>query len=148
MLGLAPVHPPYLKKQEEPLNPAYTSHLRAAIGGTTMYNPFSAKGRLNRTGFLGVIAIAATAKLVLFLAIALFIHRNIEGTAAVASVTAMALLAATAAWFTCAQSVRRLHDIAKRGEWVVVAFIPAVNLVFYLYLLVAPGTTGTNRFGR
>ena len=43
--------------------------------------------------------------------------------------------------------VRRLHDRDHAGWWVLLILVPVVNLLFYIYLLVAPGTGGGNRFG-
>lgn len=43
--------------------------------------------------------------------------------------------------------VRRLHDRDHAGWWALLALVPVVNLLFSIYLLVAPGTAGGNRFG-
>jgi Predicted membrane protein len=43
--------------------------------------------------------------------------------------------------------VRRLHDLNKSWTWIFILFIPLVNFLFYLYLLFAKGTVGSNRFG-
>ena len=43
--------------------------------------------------------------------------------------------------------IRRLHDLNKSGWWLLVGFVPYVNIVFGLYVLFAPGTTGYNRYG-
>jgi uncharacterized membrane protein YhaH (DUF805 family) len=45
-----------------------------------------------------------------------------------------------------AVSVRRMHDLDKSGWMVLLALVPLVNF-YYLYLLVQPGTPGSNRFG-
>jgi uncharacterized membrane protein YhaH (DUF805 family) len=47
-------------------------------------------------------------------------------------------------------TVRRLHDLDRTGWWVVTAFIPFLNFVFGIILLIwcaQPGTEGSNRFG-
>ncbi|MBQ7454340.1 MAG: DUF805 domain-containing protein [Selenomonadaceae bacterium] len=44
-------------------------------------------------------------------------------------------------------SVRRLHDLDKRGWFIFLLFVPAVNLIFMAYLFIAPGTIGNNRYG-
>lgn len=43
--------------------------------------------------------------------------------------------------------IRRLHDLDKSGWFVFIMFVPIINLLFIVYLLVAKGTTGLNRFG-
>lgn len=43
--------------------------------------------------------------------------------------------------------IRRLHDLDKSGWLVLIMLIPIINLLFIVYLLVAKGTTGPNRFG-
>ncbi|WP_114950795.1 DUF805 domain-containing protein [Sphingosinicella terrae] len=45
-----------------------------------------------------------------------------------------------------AVSIRRLHDIGKSGWFVLLAFVPLVNL-YLLYLYVQPGTQGPNEYG-
>ena len=42
---------------------------------------------------------------------------------------------------------RRLHDINKSGWLMLLLIIPLVNLIFMIYLLLARGTDGANRFG-
>lgn len=46
-----------------------------------------------------------------------------------------------------AVTIGRLHDLDRSGWWLLVGLIPIVNLAFGIYLLVAPGTAGSNRFG-
>ena len=43
-------------------------------------------------------------------------------------------------------SVRRLHDFAKSGWWMLWAVVPLFNLALALALLFHPGTEGANRF--
>ena len=45
-----------------------------------------------------------------------------------------------------AAAIRRLHDGNKSGWFLLLSFIPIVNF-YFLYLLIARGTPGTNRFG-
>ncbi len=42
--------------------------------------------------------------------------------------------------------VRRLHDLNRSGWYLLLAFIPLVNLVIILYLLFAPGKVEGNRW--
>lgn len=43
--------------------------------------------------------------------------------------------------------IRRLHDLDKDGFFVIAAFIPTVNFIFYLYLAIVKGTSGPNKYG-
>lgn len=45
-----------------------------------------------------------------------------------------------------AVGVRRMHDIGKSGLFVLLAFIPLVNL-FFLYLCILEGQPGANKWG-
>lgn len=42
---------------------------------------------------------------------------------------------------------RRLHDFEVSGWWTLFLLLPIFQFVFVIYLLVAPGTSGANRFG-
>ena len=44
-------------------------------------------------------------------------------------------------------AVRRLHDLDRPTWWIVGNFVPIVNVLFSLYLLLAKGTTGPNQYG-
>lgn len=44
-------------------------------------------------------------------------------------------------------SIRRLHDLDKSGWLCLLSFIPLINVLYSLYIYLAPGTPGPNRFG-
>lgn len=48
---------------------------------------------------------------------------------------------------TLTLSIRRLHDVGRCGLWVLFAFIPLLNLIFFLYLICKRGDTGPNDYG-
>lgn len=50
-------------------------------------------------------------------------------------------------WFTIAQDVKRLHDVDKSGWFIILLFIPIINFILGLYMLLADGTVGPNRYG-
>lgn len=50
-------------------------------------------------------------------------------------------------WFTIAQDVKRLHDVDKSGWLIILLLIPIVNFILGLYMLLADGTVGPNRYG-
>ncbi|WP_158583555.1 DUF805 domain-containing protein [Salinisphaera sp. Q1T1-3] len=43
---------------------------------------------------------------------------------------------------------RRLHDVNITGWAAVLTFVPLINIVFDLFLMLAPGTRGDNKYGR
>ncbi len=44
-------------------------------------------------------------------------------------------------------NIRRMHDMNKSGWWLLLVFVPFINLLFVLYMFFAKGTQGSNRFG-
>ena len=44
-------------------------------------------------------------------------------------------------------SIRRLHDLNKSGWFLLIWLIPFVNIIFLLYMCLAPGTVGYNKYG-
>ena len=42
---------------------------------------------------------------------------------------------------------RRLNDLNRSGWWFLLNFIPIVSLILAIYLMLFPGTEGTNSFG-
>lgn len=45
------------------------------------------------------------------------------------------------------QSVKRLHDVNRKGSLCILLIVPIVGALFFLYLVFAKGTTGNNEFG-
>ena len=46
-------------------------------------------------------------------------------------------------WFIC---VQRLHDCNKSGIWMLLKFVPFLNLCLFLYICFMPGTESENQF--
>ena len=46
-----------------------------------------------------------------------------------------------------AVGVRRLHDLAKSGWWLLIIFIPLIGVLVLLFWFVQRGTVGPNEFG-
>ena len=42
---------------------------------------------------------------------------------------------------------RRLHDLGKSAYWLLLFFVPLVNGLFLIYLLVRKGQIGPNQYG-
>lgn len=43
--------------------------------------------------------------------------------------------------------IKRLHDLGKSGYWVLLMFVPLVNIIFLIYLLLAKGEPTENKYG-
>ena len=44
-------------------------------------------------------------------------------------------------------SVRRLHDLGKSGGYILLFFVPIINVALFIYLFFAKGTVGCNEYG-
>lgn len=45
------------------------------------------------------------------------------------------------------QEVKRLHDTNNSGWCALARFIPLINYIFFIYLIIQDGTTGPNKYG-
>jgi len=125
----------------ESLKPGYQGR------GMIVYEPLSVLSLRQRLGRLRFACYQFGAALLTGLLIALFLLLSVEllpqwvGWSVVA-VTSVALLV-----YQIGLLVRRLHDMEKSGWWVILAFVPLVNLPFQLYLYLGDGSSMVNRFG-
>jgi uncharacterized membrane protein YhaH (DUF805 family) len=99
---------------------------------------FSFEGRVRRTTFWMVI-------IPLFLIgmggnVLILINNELAGLAV--------LLAIPIVWINLAIYVKRWHDLNMSGWMTLTLFIPFVNLLLALFLGLAPGTSGPNKYGR
>ena len=100
---------------------------------------FSLEGRLNRKPyFFGNLAIGIISSIITFITshssgILISILGFIVGVAIIIGGVSLV--------------VKRLHDLDKGGLFALLMLIPIVDFFFGLYLLVAKGTEGVNRFG-
>ena len=107
---------------------------------TNAYTTF--EGRLNRLAFC-VMGLKAFAVFIVVCVAAGFLF----GVSEIAGyiLTGCAIIAITIC--NISLSVRRLHDLNRSGWWVILLFIPWVDLVAGLYVIFAPGTVGKNDYG-
>lgn len=106
---------------------------------------FTSKGRLNRKSYIYRS---------LFLSLVLGIIQGILELATVA-IEALELLFAVMILVLCIfgfvagimMLARRLHDLDKSGWWMLLLFVPLVNILFYIYILFFKGTEGPNQYG-
>ena len=50
------------------------------------------------------------------------------------------------AYLVIVVGIRRLHDLNRSGSYLLLAFVPFVNVVMILYLLFAPGKAESNKW--
>jgi uncharacterized membrane protein YhaH (DUF805 family) len=46
------------------------------------------------------------------------------------------------------QTIKRLYDIGRIGEWALILLIPFLNIIFCLYLMFKTGQKGSNQYGK
>ena len=108
---------------------------------------FTTEGRLNRFPYFKYLILLWLASFV-FGAVFSFAGAILTGTT-----DSMLTVIPTGVFSMCTSvgsimiGIRRLHDLDKSGWFMLVILIPFVNLIFALYLLLASGTAGQNRYG-
>lgn len=109
------------------------------------FNPFEFEGRLGRLQYFGFGVIWA---IILFV-VAFAIGAGAGPDQEVGAGGSLALLGLMLLFYlaTISYGIRRLHDFDKSGLWYLLTFVPFVNLVMGLILLLAPGTPGANAYG-
>ncbi len=120
-------------------------------------NPLSPSGRFGRLSFIGWYGffniVFFMASIGLSLAAGIFSLTTLSLDSHFAdALTGLAGLGYAALsvlyiYFYIVLAVRRLHDLNKSGWLLLLILLPAVNIFFILYLLLASGTPGPNRFG-
>ncbi|WP_298142282.1 DUF805 domain-containing protein [uncultured Acinetobacter sp.] len=50
-------------------------------------------------------------------------------------------------YFAFVITIRRLHDLNLTGWWSLLSLLPLINILLFVYLLLASGTAQANRFG-
>ena len=103
---------------------------------------FTTQGRLNRLRFLKYNLLLIFAGFIIFAICGL-----IEGPENLENSKLAYVLSIPISVAQIMIQIRRLHDLNKSGYFVLLAFIPVVNLLFELYLLFTKGTDGTNIYG-
>ena len=138
--------------------PASDLHRDLSDGQNDTSSPFSAKGRFSRLSYLAWNLVLNVIMLIVFAVTA-----GIAGAASTLLTgtdpnAMMAFYTSGAGLFMLAIMlvslvitiiffIRRLHDINMSGWWSILVFIPLVNLIFGIYVLVKKGTEVSNNFG-
>lgn len=116
-------------------------------------NFFQYTGRLNRLRYLNRIAVIVVVNLLLAGMIKLFEEMSIAVENAYLSILVgifgivTVVFAVISVVSSIMLKIRRLHDIEASGWWALLSFIPLVNLIFGIFLLLKEGTEGSNKYG-
>ncbi len=70
-----------------------------------------------------------------------------EGPAGIIMMVTLIPLYLAIMWITICLAIKRLHDRNHSGWWILIMFIPLINLIFTLYVYFVPGNKDSNRFG-
>ncbi|MBQ9487724.1 MAG: DUF805 domain-containing protein [Selenomonadaceae bacterium] len=122
---------------------------------------FETAGRINRAPYIGYTIGMNVLSVILFivLIIVLIPFMPADGefddidAAAFESAAVLAICAVMVLYFILTTilyvtlSIQRLHDLEKDGMFVLLAFVPTVNFIFWLYLCIMKGTDGPNQYG-
>ncbi len=111
-------------------------------------SPFSANGRFGRLSYLGWNMLLGLV-LVLIVTSVILVEPNliIYMKDSMTSMIFFGILYLIVIYFSLIFTIRRLHDLDQSGWLSLVTLIPVINLFFFLYLIFAPGTQGSNNYG-
>lgn len=110
---------------------------------TNKYAQFN--GRANKTEFWQYVLVYILIGIALSLLVSIFARVGVLRMLfmMVNTVVMLALIIPS-----LAVSVRRMHDIGKGGEWVLINLIPIVGFIWFIVLAVQDSEPGANRFDR
>lgn len=110
---------------------------------TNKYAQFN--GRANKTEFWQYVLVYILISIALSLLVSIFARVGVLRMLfmIVNTVVMLALIIPS-----LAVSVRRMHDIGKGGEWVLINLIPIVGFIWFIVLAVQDSEPGVNRFDR
>ena len=105
---------------------------------------FSFKGRINRAKFLIYMFFIQLLFIMFVFLIYYFYKYNLSIVSEILSIVASIF----GIWTSLALYIKRWHDLDKSGWWILLIFIPIINLLVFIYLSIKKGTEGSNRFGK
>ncbi|MEQ3637554.1 DUF805 domain-containing protein [Alcanivorax sp.] len=124
-----------------PLKPGYQGK------GTIVYEPLSVLSLWQRLGRLRFACYQFGASFLAALLITLFLLMSVEWLPQWVGWAAAAVVSLVLVFYQMGLMVRRLHDMAMSGWWVILISVPLVNVLFQLYLYLGDGSSLINRFG-
>lgn len=99
---------------------------------------FSFEGRMLRSKFWLVVAPLIVLDIVL--------RVELDHTDNIVEIGLILLLGLSTMWIGLAAYAKRWHDLNRSGVMTLLMLIPLFNILVFLYLGFAPGTSGTNKY--
>ena len=97
-----------------------------------------------RVGRLHFLLVHFGSLICFFFFVGIFERLGIKGEATLLGMLPMAVCL----WVLVCNGVKRLHDSDRSGWFLLLNFVPILNIyLFYWLLLICPGSYGPNRFG-
>ncbi|WP_410209671.1 DUF805 domain-containing protein [Aquirhabdus sp.] len=133
-----------------------------AFGGLEMWQknkfsdyPFSIQGRFSRLSYLAWVGLLTLIALIVVLINTLLVSRNISAEAMLDQPPTLSYLF-WPSWIVLiiffylsnVFMIRRLHDLNRTGWLGLIVYVPVIGFLFWLYLVLAHGSTERNRYGR
>ncbi len=113
-----------------------------ATAPTYLPSPWSLKGRIGR---LRYVAYSFGLYLALLVPAGLLLYLASGAPGGMRWMNAVSLFAMAAVGIVT--SIRRLNDLGHSGWWSLLILLPFINILFWLWLALAPGKADENRFG-
>ena len=136
----------------EAVNPYESPKSVTTTSSSDSYQPkiFAINGRIGRLRYLAYGMLATMVSVVIIgiaAAILIPIFASSTGGLETAGVLLVLVFYLPLLIFSIILMKRRLNDLDKSGWWQLLIFIPIVGIIFGLYVLLWPGTKGSNNYG-
>jgi uncharacterized membrane protein YhaH (DUF805 family) len=99
--------------------------------------------RINRGTYALSLLVGFGAYIAVFIVVALLLGKHETPLLLVLTLLYTAVLT-----YTILIQVRRLHDMNYSGWLALLQLVPIVNIVFFVLILLKPGSAGTNNYGK
>lgn len=111
-----------------------------------------ASGRFSRRSYLAWNMLIGLIFMVIGIVVALVLpgaqNALNEGAMSMPFLIIFGILYIVAIYYSIVFLIRRLHDRDHSGWLALLIIVPFLNILFALYVLLAPGNTGSNQFGQ
>lgn len=104
---------------------------------------FALAGRISRRTFWASLAALYCINVALYRQLVVTPEEELQG----AFLLILLIIAVSAFYISVAVSVKRLHDIGYSGFLAIAVAIPLINLAFWIWVGLLPGTAGPNPYG-
>ena len=121
------------------------------MSNTIQDSGWNASGRFGRRSYIAWNMLLGFCFMIIGIIAAFILPRmspeTLDGKMSMPLMVMLVLIYGVAIYFSVIFLIRRLHDRNHNGWLSLLIFVPVVNLVFTLYLLLAPGHNESNEYG-